>query len=222
MRLDPKSEQHQSIAELLKTPFTTGDLLKASYLNSKAQQHIVESQIIAESLRKEKKMIVENICKLAYMNILDLESWKSIFVDVLEERFEELENHPQLDEAFRHLENFFSRFDIKNSKFYLDKNELPALIPLKENMTSLFNLKKKLGSVRLETSIMSFFIKASSKIPVSLERMRMYYKQNLIDNLKEILDKEKSVVDLAKLEVTLDAMHLAKDGVKEIFTKRVK
>lgn len=140
----------------------------------------------------------------------------------MEERFEELEDHPHLDEAFKHLENFFSRFDIKNSKFYMDRAELPNLIPINENMTSIFNLKKKIGPIKLETSIMSFFIKASSKVPVNLDRMRMYYKQNLVDDLRNVLERESNIVDIARLEVTLDAMHLAKDGVKEIFTKRVK
>ena len=66
-------------------------------------------------------------------------------------------------------------------------------------MTSIFNIKKKLGSVKLETSIMNFFLKASSKVPVNLERMRLYYKQHMIDNLREVLRKENNIVDLAKL-----------------------
>ena len=43
-------------------------------------------------------------------------------------RYDELQDHPQLDEMFRHMEAFFSRFDIKNSKFYLDKRELPGIM----------------------------------------------------------------------------------------------
>ena len=222
IKADPQAEQHRLIAEFLKTPFTNADLYKAPFLQDKAQHHLEESARIRESLRNEKDLIIDNIARLAYKNILDVEAWGSVLGDVLDERFQELQAHPQLDEAFKHLENLFSRFDIKNSKFYLDKAELPTLIPLKENMTSLFNAKQRLGSVRLETSIMSFFIKASSKLPVNLERMRLYYKKHLVDDLREVIAKESSIVDLAKLEVTLDALHLATGAVKDAFTRRVK
>lgn len=46
---------------------------------------------------------------------------------------------------------------------------------------------------------MNFFTKASTKIPVNLDKMRKYYQDNLISNLEDVLAQENNIVDVAKL-----------------------
>ena len=122
-------------------------------------------------------------------NMLSIETWRSIFHEVLWINFPRWENTEWFSKVLVHLGIYIHKFpsELHTYKFNIDKYELNTVLPFKDAIITLFEKKKKMEDLEAEVALFKVIRTVAAKIDINMKAIRNYYTRN-VSQLEKLLD----------------------------------